>query len=75
MRGASVYILSPDNCTLLTITRIFYKEQRDMKSNFMLKVENAKMVDIKKALEGAGIKVRSIQEVYKEGSTTKPAES
>lgn len=36
-----------------------------MKSNFMLKVDNAKMVDIKKALEGAGIKVRSIQEIYK----------
>lgn len=42
-----------------------------MKSNFMLKVENAKMVDIKKALEGAGIAVRSIQEVYKEGAPSK----
>ncbi len=42
-----------------------------MKSNFMLKVEDAKMVDIKKALEGAGIKIRSIQEIYKEGSDTK----
>jgi len=38
-----------------------------MNINFMLKVEDAKMVDVKKALEGAGIKVRSIQEVYKEG--------
>ncbi len=38
-----------------------------MNSNFMLKVENAKMVEIKKALEGAGIKVKSIQEIYKEG--------
>ncbi len=41
-----------------------------MNSNFMLKVENAKMVDIKKALEGAGIKVRSIQEIYKEDPGT-----
>ena len=42
-----------------------------MKSNFMLKVEDAKMVDIKKALEGAGITVKSIQEVYKEGAPKK----
>jgi hypothetical protein len=32
----------------------------------MLKVEDAKMPDIQKALKGAGIKVRSIIEVYKE---------
>ncbi len=38
-----------------------------MNSNFMLKVEDAKAVDIQKALQAAGIKVRSIQEVYKEG--------
>jgi len=43
-----------------------------MNINFMLKVEDAKMVDIKKALEGAGIKVRSIQEVYKEGAGDAP---
>jgi len=43
-----------------------------MKNNFMLKTEDAKMVDIKKALEGAGIKVRSIQEIYKEGEAKKP---
>ncbi|MBI5141798.1 MAG: hypothetical protein HZA20_06345 [Nitrospirae bacterium] len=39
-----------------------------MNINFMLKVEDAKMVDIKKALETAGIKVRSIQEIHKEGA-------
>jgi hypothetical protein len=34
--------------------------------NFILKVTDAKAVDIKKALAGAGITVRSIQEVHKE---------
>ncbi len=42
-----------------------------MKSTFMLKVEDAKTVDIQKALQQAGIKIRSIQEIYKE---TDPAE-
>jgi hypothetical protein len=37
-----------------------------MNINYVLKVEDAKPVAIKKALEQAGIKVRSIQEVYKE---------
>ena len=37
-----------------------------MKSNFMLKVEDAKAADIQKALQQAGIKIRSIQEIYKE---------
>ncbi|MEW6674892.1 MAG: hypothetical protein AB1348_02560 [Nitrospirota bacterium] len=36
-------------------------------SNFMLKVTDAKMLDIQKALQAAGIKVRSIIEVFKEG--------
>jgi len=40
----------------------------------MLKVEDAKLVDIKKALEQAGIKVRSIQEVYKEQAGAEEAE-
>lgn len=47
-----------------------------MNINYMLKVEDAKMMDIKKALEAAGIKVRSIQEIHKEGeapSEEKPA--
>ncbi|HSB52141.1 MAG TPA: hypothetical protein VLD40_05740 [Dissulfurispiraceae bacterium] len=35
-------------------------------SNFMVKVTDAKLVDIQKALEQAGIKVRSIVEVFKE---------
>lgn len=37
-----------------------------MNSNFMVKVEDAKLPDIQKALKEAGIKVRSIIEVYKE---------
>lgn len=44
-----------------------------MNVNFILKVEDAKPVDVQKALEAAGIKVRSIQEVYKE-KTEKPAD-
>lgn len=39
-------------------------------SNFMLKVTDAKLPDIKKALQQAGIKVRSIIEVFKEGEKT-----
>ena len=35
--------------------------------NFMVKVTDAKLIDIKKALQTAGISVRSIIEVYKEG--------
>jgi len=37
-----------------------------MKANFMVKVEDAKLPDIQKALKSAGIKVRSIIEIYKE---------
>lgn len=37
-----------------------------MNSNFMLKVEDAKLPDIQKALQQAGIKVRSVIEVFKE---------
>jgi signal recognition particle subunit SEC65 len=35
-------------------------------SNFILKVTDAKLSDIQKALQAAGIKVRSIIEVFKE---------
>jgi hypothetical protein len=35
-------------------------------SNFVLKVEDAKLPDIQKALQQAGIKIRSIIEVFKE---------
>jgi hypothetical protein len=35
-------------------------------SNFILKVTDAKLIDIQKALKAAGIKVRSIIEVFKE---------
>jgi hypothetical protein len=34
--------------------------------NFMVKVADAKLTDIQKALQAAGIKVRSIIEVFKE---------
>lgn len=37
-----------------------------MNMNFMLKVEDAKLADIQKALKEAGIKVRSIQEIYRD---------
>ncbi len=37
-----------------------------MNSNFVVKVEDAKLPDVQKALQQAGIKVRSIIEVYKE---------
>lgn len=37
-----------------------------MNSNFMVKVEDAKLPDVQKALHAAGIKVRSIIELHKE---------
>ena len=37
-----------------------------MISNFMLKVEDAKLPDVQKALQQAGIKIRSIIEIFKE---------
>jgi hypothetical protein len=37
-----------------------------MDSNYMLKVQDAKAVDVQKALQAAGIKVTSIIEVYKD---------
>ena len=37
-----------------------------MNASYMVKVTDAKMSDIQKALEQAGIKLRSIVEVYKE---------
>jgi hypothetical protein len=42
-----------------------------MKSNYVLKVEDAKAVDIQKALQAAGIKVTSIIEVHKESTRKK----
>jgi hypothetical protein len=38
----------------------------NMNVNFMVKVEDAKVVDVQKALEQAGIKVRSVLEVHKD---------
>lgn len=35
-------------------------------SNFIVKVTDAKLTDIQKALQAAGIRVRSIIEVFKE---------
>lgn len=47
-----------------------------MNTNFMVKVQDAKLADLKKALDAAGITVRSIQEVYKEDTPapTQPEE-
>lgn len=39
--------------------------------NYILKVKDAKLVDVQKALQQAGIQVRSIIEVYKEEDKTK----
>lgn len=44
-----------------------------MNSNFILKVEDAKLPDIQKALQQAGIKVRSILEVFKEETVREEA--
>jgi len=47
-----------------------------MNINYILKVQDAKMSDIQKALQAAGIKVTSIIEVFKEEvSETKAAQS
>ncbi len=40
--------------------------------NYILKVKDAKLVDVQKALQQAGIQIRSILEVFKEEE--KPAE-
>ncbi len=45
------------------------------KINYVLKVYDAKIAEIKKALEGAGIKVNSILEVYKEEVKEEPEEA
>ena len=47
-------------CSLNCITGGF------MKNNYILKVQDAKAMDIQKALQAVGIKVTSITEVYKE---------
>ena len=46
-----------------------------MNINYILKVEDAKPVAIQKALKEAGIAVRSIQPVYKEGEEQEKAEA
>jgi hypothetical protein len=38
--------------------------------NYILKVKDAKLTDVQKALQQAGIQVRSIQEVFKEEEKT-----
>jgi len=43
-----------------------------MDVNFMLKVQDAKAVDIQKALQAAGIKVTSITEIFKEKGQEAP---
>ena len=44
-------------------------EDISMDSNYILKVQDAKAVDVQKALQAAGIKVTSIIEVHKEESS------
>jgi|GEM_PF-1211929 len=44
-----------------------------MNVNFMVKVEDAKVVDVQKALEQAGIKVRSVLEVHKDAAAAAEA--
>jgi len=43
-------------------------------SNFMVKVTDAKLPDIQKALQQAGVNVRSIIEVFKEEGRAEAAE-
>jgi len=45
-----------------------------MNRNFMVKVTDAKLIDIQKALKAAGIKVRSIVEVFREGEEPREEE-
>lgn len=40
-----------------------------MKANYIVKVEDAKLPAIQKALKDAGIIVTSVQEVWKEGGS------
>lgn len=40
-------------------------------SNFIVKVTDAKVIDIQKALQSAGITVRSVIEVFKENVSEK----
>ena len=42
-------------------------------SNYIVKVTDAKLTDIQKALEQAGIKVRSIVEIFKEETPSEKA--
>jgi hypothetical protein len=45
-----------------------------LNSNFILKVTDAKLSDIRKALQDAGIQVRSIIEVFREEITSSQEE-
>lgn len=45
-----------------------------MNSNFILKVEDAKLPAIQKALKSAGINVKSLVEIHKEGVEKKAEE-
>lgn len=42
-------------------------------TNYILKVRDAKLADVQKALQQAGIQVRSILEVFKEEETAEEA--
>lgn len=41
--------------------------------NYIVKVKDAKVTDVQKALQQAGIQVRSVLEVYKEEEPTEEA--
>jgi hypothetical protein len=46
-----------------------------MNINYMVKVKDAKLLDVQKALQQAGIQVRSILEIFKEEEKTPEASS
>jgi hypothetical protein len=57
-----------DNLPFVVAIRIFLFRRQAMatKSNFILKVQDAKLADVQKALKDANINVVSILEVHKE---------
>ncbi len=60
------------------ILNLYEEGEMATNSNFMVKVTDAKLPDIQKALQQAGVNVRSIIEVFKEEgkaeTTEKPEE-
>lgn len=56
------------------LEKITFTEGAEMDINFILKVKDAKAVDIQKALKAAGIEVTSIIEVHK-GKAEEPVQA